>query len=109
MPQQHHLLRNNGQPKRRRKPTPYPFVRTETTGLLGLHDNDAKQVKVSSNADCSNGNVHEAGFPRGFGASVGMTSVVASESPLESDSVTLRPVGPGYVANKNKMVGAVRG
>lgn len=83
-------------------------MRTDATGLPGLHGNDAKQVKVSSNEECLNASVYEAGFPRGFGASVGMTSVVASGVPLASDSVTLRPVGRGYVANKNKMVGAVR-
>lgn len=71
-------------------------------------------MKASSNSDCLNDPSFESGdcadfwCNRKYWIRVGTTSVVAI-APLEGDGeVVLQPTGRGYVANKNKMIGAVR-
>lgn len=63
---------------------------------------------VSSAEDCTYEGLFEPGFPRGYGARVGMTRIIADQ-PTFSGEVVLYPSGRGYVANKNKIIGVVRG
>lgn len=65
------------------------------------------QVLVSSNADCGNASIYEAGFPTGFGARVGLTSIIASQTGDLDEDIVVYPTGRGIIANRNKILGTV--
>lgn len=66
-------------------------------------------MRVFSNADCGD-TAHTLGYLKTYATSVGLTSsFIRFYTPSEElDNDRLEPTGRGYIANRNKVVGAVR-
>lgn len=61
---------------------------------------------VSSNEDCPT-TLDGKQYLLTYGKSIGLTSVVATQPDTFSDNATIQPVGNGYVANRNRVLGGV--
>lgn len=88
----------------------YNVQTTTTTTAAATQDTKfyENQVTVFSNEDCYSSPTFAEALARDVLSRIGITSVVAN-APDENGDVLLFPVGRGYVANKNKIVGTVRG
>lgn len=61
---------------------------------------------VSSNEDCP-ATMDDKQYLLTYGKSIGLTSVIAAQPDTFPADVDIKPVGNGYVANKNRVLGAV--
>ena len=65
------------------------------------------QVFVSSDKECPPV-FYSKNFLLSFGKSIGLTSVVADQGHPYPEEIVVEPVGSGYIANKNRIIGGVR-
>lgn len=61
---------------------------------------------VSSNEDCP-ATYGDKQYLTTYGKNIGLTSIIATQPETFPAVVVIKPIGNGYIANKNRVLGAV--